>query len=545
MDNSLFRFEDSYREPRRKSNLFGWTIAILLLIGFAFAAWLGSFYIFGQPERPDSYRILKKLHKIDPPKRFELTAAPAGEFLNAKQIYDRYNAMRPAELALLNAELGRNYVRNFQQVRGLVPYVVGRFDVLEAHELNQSDLFTSGIVALTRAADRGELLMEHVYPADTHDLPLMKQTLMPGLEIKLERSHDISAIIHADRLPDGRFLITAVPLLYGSYTVTHGTGTFSLEPPNDLNLAAGWPIFKAPLRRKAEIHYSTYRARLAPADGSAMAVPGSPIFAAPPENELIRVEPAIAVDAPKVTAVSPKTESRLTELAQTSKAGRNAKHKKGAPSPALSVSPAQPVVTQQSPVTAPIQDVKRTPPPSTPAKVIAQSMPPVPAPSLPPVVSAMPSASAIPSPAAPTVLPALPLTGAENALASTAGGGNWKTFEPGKMPAGRLISTSDLKDVADRGLAGERYYLRGQFVVNFADANRAVLRPRTRLADTVLRFGGSAKSTRIIVEFPAGYSPPAQGSVVNRDEARPYEVTDVRKQADGQLNVFVREIIQR
>ena len=113
------------------------------------------------------------------------------------------------------------------------------------------------------------------------------------------------------------------------------------------------------------------------------------------------------------------------------------------------------------------------------------------------------------------------------------------------MPAGRLIGTSDLKEVADRGLAGERYYLRGQFVVNFADANRAVLRPRTRLTDTVLRFGGSAKSTRIIVEFPAGYSPPAQGSVVNLDEARPYEVTDVRKQADGQLNVFVLEIIQR
>ena len=68
MDSSLFRYEDSYGRPRRKSNLFGWTIAILLLIGLAFAAWLGSFYIFGQPERPDSYRILKKLHKIDPPK---------------------------------------------------------------------------------------------------------------------------------------------------------------------------------------------------------------------------------------------------------------------------------------------------------------------------------------------------------------------------------------------------------------------------------------------------------------------------------------------
>ncbi|MEP6685490.1 MAG: hypothetical protein ABJB22_01825 [Verrucomicrobiota bacterium] len=512
MDNSLFRFEDSYRRPRRRSNLFGWTIAILLLIGFAFAAWLGSFYIFGQPERPDSYRILKKLHKIDPPKRFELTAAPAGEFLNAKQIFDRYNAMRPAELAQVNAELGRNYVRNFQQVRGLVPYVVGRFDVLEAHELDRNDLFTSGMVALTRATDRGELLMEHVYPADAQDLPLMKQTLVPGLEIKLERAHDISAIIHANRLPDGRLLITAIPLLYGRYAVTRGTGTFSLEPPIDLNLAAGWPLFKEPMRRKAEIRYNTYRTRMFPAEGTATAALGSPNLTAPPENELIRVEPALAPEAPKVAAVSPKTESRLPEPAQTPKV--NANRKKGATSPTPSISRA-PVIAVSTPISAP---------------------------SLPPATSTV---SATPSAESPMVLPALPLTEAENALASTAGGGSWKTFEPGKMPAGRLISTSDLKDVAERGLAGERYYLRGQFVVNFADANRAVLRPRTRLADSVLRFGGSGKSTRIIVEFPAGYSPPAQGSVVNRDEARPYEVTDVRKQADGQLNVFVREIMQR
>ena len=110
------------------------------------------------------------------------------------------------------------------------------------------------------------------------------------------------------------------------------------------------------------------------------------------------------------------------------------------------------------------------------------------------------------------------------------------------MPLGRLISTADLHDIAERGTAGERIYLKGQFVVNFSDANRAVLRPRTRLADSVLHFGGS--STRIIVEFPSGYAPPARGSFVSRDEARPLEITEVRKQDDGQLNVFAREIMQ-
>jgi hypothetical protein len=46
------------------------------------------------------------------------------------------------------------------------------------------------------------------------------------------------------------------------------------------------------------------------------------------------------------------------------------------------------------------------------------------------------------------------------------------------------------------------------------------------------------------VEFPAGSTPPAQGSTVNRDESRPLEITEVKKQEDGQLNVFAREIMQ-
>ena len=43
------------------------------------------------------------------------------------------------------------------------------------------------------------------------------------------------------------------------------------------------------------------------------------------------------------------------------------------------------------------------------------------------------------------VLPALPVTpGEDNSLASTAGGGIWRIFEPGRMPAGRLVGVSDL-----------------------------------------------------------------------------------------------------
>jgi hypothetical protein len=529
MDRDYFRYEDSYGRPRRKSNWFGWSIAILLLTGLAFAAWLGSFYIFGQPERADSYRILKKLHKIDPTKRFALTAAPAGEFLSAKQLYDRYIAMSPTELAKTNGELARNYIRNFQSIGGLVPYVVGRFNIMEARELTPNDVFTSGMVALTNAVEHGELLMEHVYPSDPQVLPLMKQTLVTGLEIKLERTHDLSAVIHAERLSDGRILITAMPLLYGSYTVTRGSGTFTLEPPLDLNLAAGWPLFKESSRLAAE---SRYRERVSPTQQSTAVAGLAPTPPPPAENALIRVEPAQQIEPPKVAVATPPPPP--PKATPTPKGGKLAKNKKPTPTPSPAASP-PPVIAKNNPTAPPVVPPPVAPPPS-PAKSPASTIPGPTAASTPAIAAAPPVVSAPPVSPAPTLRP-------DNSLASTAGGGTWKTYPPGKMPVGRLITTSDLRDLADRGLAGERVYLRGQFVVNFTEPNRAVLRPKNRLTDTVMQLAGGGQNVRVIVEFPAGYTPPARGATVERDAARPYEITEVRK-SDGQLNVFVREIMQ-
>ncbi len=537
MDYGAYPYEEPYARPRQRVNYFLWTVAILLLTGFALAAWLGSFYIFDQPERPDSYRILQRLHKIDPLKRFELTAAPAGEFLTAKQLYDRYVGMGSAELARTNAELMRNYIRNYQQVRGLVPYVVGRYAVVAARELGPEDVFSSGMVALTTAVDSGELLMEHLYPANSEVLPLMKQTLKVGLEVKLERTHDISAVIHAERLADGRIMITAVPLLYGSYTVTRGLGTFRLEPPFSLNLAAGWPLFKTEERAAIE-------QKLATVQGGSVSIPGLSSSATPPpaDNQLVRVEQARPVEAPAMTPIRAKGE-KLAKATPPPKGRKGAKTQK-LESPAPAVSPAQPVIAQKpsvptsTPITVASAPTPQKVPAATPAQMAAAAAPTVAATQTTQAASA-PTTTPVP------VLPAkpVPADSSQVALASNAGGGSWKTFPAGKMPLGRLIGTGDLRDVVERGLAGERVYLKGQFVVNFSDANRAVLRPRTKLTDKVLHFGAGS-STRIIVEFPAGYTPPQQGAVVSRDEMRPYEITEVRKQEDGQLNVFVREIMQ-
>jgi hypothetical protein len=527
MDYGVSPYDEPYARPRRGTNYFAWTIVILLLTGFALAAWLGSFYIFDQPERPDSYRILQRLHKIDQPKRFQLTAAPAGEFLSAKQLYDRYIGMGSAELARANAELARNYIRNYQLVRGLVPYVVGQihdrsgpgtrprrciyFRAWSSWRTPRIVANCSWSISIRRAPE---------------SVPLMKQTLNVGLEVKLERNHDISAVLHAERLMDGRIMITAVPLLYGSYTVTRGLGTFRLEPPLSLNLLAGWPIFKAEERATIDQRIAEFRQNIAASQGR-VPIPGLSPSATPPpaDNQLIRVEQARPVGTPPPAPGLAKG-GKLAAATPLPKGRKGRKQKLESPAPA--VTPAHPVVAQNSPA-----------PSATPLAVAAAMTPRVPVATPAPTsatTQAPPAITATPIP----VLPALPVPADASAgtLASNAGGGSWKTFPPGKMPLGRLIGTGDLRDVAERGLAGERVYLKGQFVVNFSDANRAVLRPRTKLTEKVLHLGGGS-STRIVVEFPAGYTPPQQGAVVNRDELRPFEITEVRKQDDGQLNVFV------
>jgi hypothetical protein len=125
-------------------------------------------------------------------------------------------------------------------------------------------------------------------------------------------------------------MITTMPLLYGSYTVTRAPGTFTLEPPLDMNLKAGWPLFKEKSRLVAE---RRYRERVAPKAQSTVVAGLAPTPPAPAENALIRVEPAQQVEAPKVAAMSPAPSLK----APTPKGGI-AKNKK-APTPAPAKSP--------------------------------------------------------------------------------------------------------------------------------------------------------------------------------------------------------------
>jgi hypothetical protein len=466
----------------KEGNLFIWTVVILLLIGFAICCWVFSFYVFGHPEKPFSYSILAKLKKLDAPKRFEITAAPPGEFLSAQQLWDRYNKMTNRELERTSQTLLRNYLRNYRLTPEKVPYVIGSYNILDSYELNDANLFPSGVVALAQATDAPQVLLEHVFTADKRVIPVLHRMLLTGLNLRFDKSVDLSALVNVTRLKDGRLQFTAVPLLYGSYTTSSGAGSFSLEPPSHLNIAKGLPVVNQPTIAEAMDKLAVHRNR-AGLDGTetASATPR-------PQMQLVRVE------RPK-----PVTENAAPlETPEASPAAAVS------PTPSRTEAPVIPAVPVKSPAPSPV------------------------------LAAASPVAKPTPTPLQPFLSPT------PGSIATTAGG-KWPTYAPGQMPRGRLANVPDMADLASRGVAGERVYLQGSFVVTASGQNRAVLRSQAALPEN-LGIGGRSSNTRIIVEFPSGSRPPSEGSTLSRDSRRPFLVTEVRRTSDGQVNVYVREV---
>lgn len=517
-----YQGHSGYRSGGNSDGLFGWTVFIFLLIGFVFLCWMGSYYIFAHPEKAANYRLLLRLHKVEPPQRFEITAAPRGEFMKPGQLLERFGSMTASEVRRTNETLLRNFVRNYHQNRDLVPYAVGTYKVIGTMPLTKDSFCTPGLVALLQAVEQPEILLEQPFTCDERNFPNLKQSLNPGQEIKLEKPLDLSAVIHITRLKENenRLLLTTMPLLYGSYGSAKGGTSFSLKPPEELNLDGNLPLLS--------------NDRIAELSGGKIG---------------------------KVNALSLKL-SRIPEEEAASTPEPRVAKAVAASTPAKAALPAaMPTVARAIPVNA--QSVLPAIPVNTPVPVAT----PVPAAAAPPAIPSatfsVPAAQAIATPvAAATLQTATPqarpavvtnptaVTTAQKTMAApaviptnqpTAAAPTevWPIYAPGQMPRGRLVDPSDGNSLAARGIGGERNYLQGRFTVTASGNGRAVLRPQGGIAGVPV--GPSAK-VRVIVEFPAGAIPPNEGSSISRDNLRPFQITSVKRGDDGQINIYAREV---
>jgi hypothetical protein len=523
MADDFYGYDEDELEPKGRDNLFLWTVFILLLIGAAFACWMGSFYVFGHPEKPKAYSLLLKLHKIDPPLRFEVTAAPPGEFLNPQKLYDRYSKFKRLELENENGDLIRNYIRNYRETKKLVTYITGRYVVIDSRDLKPSDMFPTGVVTLAQAEDFPQVLIEQVYTAAPRTVPSLRGLLQTGFEIRIQHTndrYDCSAVIHAETLPDGRMLFTVVPILYGSYAMAQGSGTFSLEPPPTLNMVPGLPVFKTEGLDAGMKKFAGYRHDHPLPSTEPGLQPPSPNST--PKPELVRVdttEPGKPVPATgPLDAVPVATPMRIAGQATPRPIGP------AGPTP-ISTHPPLHLAAAPTPMSVtPMQITRLTTPVLRPS-------------STPYTASVAPVPTPMTSPNGVQLEPFRPqgtLQVQRDAMRDTTAA--WRTYAPGQAPPAKTVSLDEVGTLADRGEVNERLYLKGEFRVTASGTSRAVLRDATRPDD---------QSPRIVVEYPPGDVPPQERERFTRDAARPYQVSDVRRGADGVITIYVREIINQ
>ena len=480
-------------DPPRQDNLFLWTIFLLLLLATAFATWIGVYVVFGQPELPISYKILRKFKRLEAPQRFRVNVAPQGEFLSAEKLYNRYNAMNPVALREANRQMERSYLRNYPISPQLAAYITGRFTIMKSYELAPTDFFPSGVVALASSDDFPRLLIEHVYPASASIAPLIQRNLQTGMDIELRRTYELTTVLHATKLPDGHVLLTVVPLNYGSYIFKGTSGGFTLEPPPTLNVAAPWPLLPEERRREANEAFINARQSL----GLGPLLTKKKDGEKPAEAALKGVDAPIEPETTPTPAPSPVRVAAATPPPPKLPPGRDVKKPPGPVAAAATPAPS---------VAAP-----------TPAMVAAAGTP------IPRAVAVSPSEVRRPvTPPPPTVLRSAPSTGAggvslqpflgapANAGGATNAGANarsWQTYPAGRAPAGKAIRVADIAGLSKRGgvSADQPLYLNGQFVVRAVGENKT-----TGVKNAVLRATGSESNVRVIVAFPAERSLPAR-----------------------------------
>ena len=523
LQDDLLRTPVEYDSPRRKDHLFLWTVFLLLLVGFSMVCWIGSYLVFSRPELPVSYRILRKIKKIDPPARFKVNAAPPGEFLGPEQLFERFDSLSGPALRNLNRDLERAYLKNYPAGTEPVPYVKGRFTIMDSYELHPSDFVGSGVVALAVSTDFPKVMIEQLYPSSLPDAPLIKRNLQSGMDIELRRTFELTAVLHVTKLPDGHMQLTVVPINYGRYVFTGTNGGFELQPPPELNVAAGWPVVREQRREAASEAYLNFRAHS-----------GGGLLVSRKEGEKPAPTAVKGVDAPIVDETPAPPAAVPTATPGIARA---------------SLPPGKPGATGKKPTPAPAAI-------PSPAPVLAQASVPV--------------RAALPVSEPPTVNPRLPVATPRAVLKAAGGGGinggvslqpflvdplggpaapptvaasggtvrSWSTYAPGRMPAGKSVRVNEIAALSHGGgLSGEPVYLTGQFVVRAIGENKA-----KGIKNAVLRSSGANSNVRVIVEYPTDRPLPAEGSEINRDDQRPYQVMDVRQVADGTLNVFAREI---
>ncbi|MFD2257832.1 hypothetical protein ACFSSA_14210 [Luteolibacter algae] len=236
--------------PRRPA-YYWWFLANVLAACFAVVSWFLCLHIFGNPEIPRNYRILKKLDRLPELKRYTVLDVPNGNVLDPSELYGKFFGLEEANRDQLNALLLRNYMRNFEKTL-LLTYVEGEYQVADVKKLAPGDFLYPGFAiraqAMVKPDDFTEavgfpVVIEYIFPTENaHAADLFSV----GDILKVSKNPNCAAVVNVSRAvvdEEPALQLTVIPIAYGPYRIGKDR-SFSIEPPAELNPGDRLPIWK-------------------------------------------------------------------------------------------------------------------------------------------------------------------------------------------------------------------------------------------------------------------------------------------------------------
>ena len=237
--------------PPSRPAYFWWFLLNILALCFAVSSWVVCLQVFGNPEVPRNYEILKRLGRQPQIKRHTALNAPNGAALDPAGLYARFRGLDAEKRTSWNSLLIRNYLTNFEDLRALT-YAEGEYRVESVRALGEKDFIPQGFVVRARAMVRPDenakpvpypVVIDHVYPTANADA---MSRFRRGDVLQLSKSLNCAAMIQVDLVEDEEdalVCLAVVPITYGSYQVSDGF-RFEIEPPTYVVPGAPFPFFR-------------------------------------------------------------------------------------------------------------------------------------------------------------------------------------------------------------------------------------------------------------------------------------------------------------
>ncbi|MGJ8634171.1 MAG: hypothetical protein ACSHX7_09655 [Luteolibacter sp.] len=228
-----------------------WFLANILALCFAIISWILCLNIFGNPEVPRNYSILKKLGRLPELKRYTVLDVPNGNSLSPKELYGKYFGLSEGKRTELNTLLMRNYMRNFEKTLFLT-YVKGDYQVTDIKKLDESSFIHPGFAiraqAMVKPDDFTEavgfpVVIEYLFPTDN---TTATASFKPGDILEVNKNPNCAAVLNVSKViidDEPALQLTVIPIAYGPYRIGKQK-SFTIAPPAELNPAATLPIWK-------------------------------------------------------------------------------------------------------------------------------------------------------------------------------------------------------------------------------------------------------------------------------------------------------------